>query len=189
MIRQAPYGWGVVAPRPIALILDAIGIRDAVCKVWGSTNEGNVVRATFVALSKVRSLDEQCQLLGVDRRRFNHDMASHSDFKDRLYRGGNFNFEELTGRRSKYAMLATPDLEDESFEVSALDGSDMPSEARASNPKFEEWDRIAEANMIQFIHENEHLIRRQRSRGSDTERNSSEDTKESQESDESEAKP
>lgn len=151
MIRRAPFGSGLKAGRTMYLMCNAIGIKDAVCKIWGSTNEINVVRATFLALAKARSLQDDCNIRGLDHRRF---VQPEDDvmFDDTLYRGGSLTMVEAVGRDSKEDFRATID-DDEELEFESflgVDGPRGPDEPPLPepepNPKFELWDVIAEEN-------------------------------------------
>ena len=55
MLHPAPEGTGVIAGGPMRAIFDVMGIRNIVAKSHGSSNPYNMVRATLVALSKLRS--------------------------------------------------------------------------------------------------------------------------------------
>ena len=55
MLRPAPEGTGIIAGGPMRAICDAVGITDVFAKSFGSANPYNMVRATFDALSKMRS--------------------------------------------------------------------------------------------------------------------------------------
>jgi small subunit ribosomal protein S5 len=54
-IRSAPSGTGVIAGGSMRAIFEALGIQDVVAKSVGSSNDHNVVRATFGALEQVSS--------------------------------------------------------------------------------------------------------------------------------------
>ena len=55
ILKPAPAGTGLIVGGGMRPVLEAVGIRDAVGKSLGSKNRLNVVRATFDALSKLRT--------------------------------------------------------------------------------------------------------------------------------------
>lgn len=55
LMRSAAAGTGVIAGGPMRAVFEALGIQDVVAKSLGSSNDHNVVRATFKALSLVAS--------------------------------------------------------------------------------------------------------------------------------------
>ncbi len=58
MIRPATKGTGVVAGSGMRAVLELAGVQDVLAKSLGSSNPVNVVKATFVALKKLRSKAE-----------------------------------------------------------------------------------------------------------------------------------
>ncbi|MGL6188158.1 MAG: 30S ribosomal protein S5, partial [Holosporales bacterium] len=54
-LRSAPQGTGVIAGGPMRAVFEALGIQDVVSKSIGSSNPHNMVKATFYALSEIRS--------------------------------------------------------------------------------------------------------------------------------------
>ncbi len=54
-MQPASEGTGVIAGGPMRAVLEAAGIHNVLAKCYGSTNRVNVVRATFKALSNMRS--------------------------------------------------------------------------------------------------------------------------------------
>lgn len=68
MVRLIPAapGTGVVAGGTVRAVLEMAGVRDALTKAYGSTNQINLVKATFQALCKLRSKEEVARLRRVD---------------------------------------------------------------------------------------------------------------------------
>lgn len=54
-LQPASEGTGVIAGGTMRAVLEAAGVRNVLCKSYGSTNPVNVVRATFDALQNMRS--------------------------------------------------------------------------------------------------------------------------------------
>lgn len=65
LIPAAP-GTGIIAGKAVRKILERAGIKDVLTKNYGSTNALNVVKATMVALSKLRSREQTVALRGVN---------------------------------------------------------------------------------------------------------------------------
>lgn len=64
LIKPAPAGTGLIAGGGVRAVLEMAGVKDVVAKSLGSNNPVNVVKATMLALSQVRDVDE-----AVKRRR------------------------------------------------------------------------------------------------------------------------
>src|SRR6266581_2965188 len=55
IMRAAKPGTGIIAGGPMRAIFEALGVHDVVAKSVGSPNPHNMIKATFVALSRVTS--------------------------------------------------------------------------------------------------------------------------------------
>ena len=64
LMYPAPPGKGIIAGSAARMIFDLCGIKDIVCKIHGSRNHHNVVRATFQGLSQLQSIDDYAKLRG-----------------------------------------------------------------------------------------------------------------------------
>ena len=65
LIPAAP-GTGIIAGKAVRKILERAGITDILTKNYGSTNALNVVKATMIALSKLRNREDTVALRGVN---------------------------------------------------------------------------------------------------------------------------
>ena len=64
LLRPASPGTGVIAGGPVRAVLEAAGVRDVLTKNIGTSNPGNVVRATMTALSELCDPAERLRTLG-----------------------------------------------------------------------------------------------------------------------------
>ena len=63
-LKSAPEGTGIVAGGPVRNVVELAGIKDIVSKSQGSNTKINIVRATFKALSSLRTAEEVAALRG-----------------------------------------------------------------------------------------------------------------------------
>ncbi|MDR3285311.1 MAG: 30S ribosomal protein S5 [Holosporales bacterium] len=63
-IRSAVPGTGVIAGGPMRAVFEAMGLQDVVAKSVGSSNDHNVIRATFKALEQASSPRSVANRLG-----------------------------------------------------------------------------------------------------------------------------
>lgn len=66
MLKPATPGTGVIAGGGARAVLEAIGIENVLAKSQGSNNPGNVVRATFDALLRMRDAKAVAEQRGVN---------------------------------------------------------------------------------------------------------------------------
>ncbi len=65
MLCPAPSGAGVIAGSKVRAVLEMAGIKDVMAKSLGSNNPINLVRATFTALSELRTKETIKELRGI----------------------------------------------------------------------------------------------------------------------------
>lgn len=65
LLTPAPQGAGVIAGSKVRAVLELAGIKDVMAKNLGSTNPINQVKATFKALSKLKSREDIKEMRGL----------------------------------------------------------------------------------------------------------------------------
>src|SRR6202000_318781 len=55
IIRTAPVGTGIIAGGPMRAVFEALGVQDVVAKSVGTSNPHNMLKATFNALTTMKS--------------------------------------------------------------------------------------------------------------------------------------
>jgi small subunit ribosomal protein S5 len=66
VLRSAPPGTGVIAGGAVRTILELAGIKNVVAKSIGSNNAINVARAALVALTSLKSLEQEKAIRGKE---------------------------------------------------------------------------------------------------------------------------
>ena len=67
LLKPAPDGTGIVAGGPVRNVVELAGIQDIVSKSQGSNTPINIVRATFAALSELRTVEQVAEARGLDK--------------------------------------------------------------------------------------------------------------------------
>ncbi|MBQ2719584.1 MAG: 30S ribosomal protein S5 [Clostridia bacterium] len=65
LLKPAPTGTGIIAGGSVRKVLEAAGIKNIRAKCLRSSNPINVVKATFVGLSELRTAEEVAALRGL----------------------------------------------------------------------------------------------------------------------------
>ena len=55
LLKKSPEGTGIIAGGAMRAVLEVAGVKNVLAKAYGSTNPGNVVRATVAALNSMKS--------------------------------------------------------------------------------------------------------------------------------------
>lgn len=72
VMRPASPGTGIIAGGPARAIMEALGVQDILTKKIGSSNPGNVLRATLKCLGKLQAPHEIARLRGVSMHQLFH---------------------------------------------------------------------------------------------------------------------
>jgi len=64
-LKPASLGTGVIAGGAMRAVLESAGVKDALAKSKGSSNPHNVVKATILALSQMRTAQEIARTRGI----------------------------------------------------------------------------------------------------------------------------
>ncbi len=64
MLKPATPGTGVIAGGGVRAVLECAGVRDVLTKSLGSSNKLNVVRATLLALSEMKDVEQESKKRG-----------------------------------------------------------------------------------------------------------------------------
>ena len=63
-LKPAPEGTGIIAGGPVRAILELSGVKNVVSKVYGAKSAVNIIQATHVALSQLKSYRKVWELRG-----------------------------------------------------------------------------------------------------------------------------
>ena len=64
-MKPASEGTGIIAGGAMRAVLEVAGVKNVLAKAYGSTNPGNIVRATVAALNSMKSPAEVCTKRGL----------------------------------------------------------------------------------------------------------------------------
>ena len=65
-LMPAPEGTGIIASATVRAVMESVGVKDILTKKRGSSNPANVVKATMMALAKLRTREDVARLRGVE---------------------------------------------------------------------------------------------------------------------------
>jgi len=65
-LMPAPEGTGIIASATVRAVMESVGVKDILTKKRGSSNPANVVKATMIALAKLRTREDVARLRGVE---------------------------------------------------------------------------------------------------------------------------
>lgn len=65
LLKPAPAGTGIVAGGPVRNVVELAGVQDIVSKSQGSNTPINIVRATFNALTSLRTVEQVAEIRGL----------------------------------------------------------------------------------------------------------------------------
>ena len=65
-LMPAPEGTGIIASATVRAVMESVGVKDILTKKRGSRNPANVVKATMMALAKLRTREDVARLRGVE---------------------------------------------------------------------------------------------------------------------------
>lgn len=64
-MKPASEGTGIIAGGAMRAVLEVAGVKNVLAKAYGSTNPGNIVRATVAALNSMKSPADVCAKRGL----------------------------------------------------------------------------------------------------------------------------
>ena len=72
LVRPAAEGTGVIAGGPVRAVLELAGVQNVLTKCLGSRTPINMIRATFNALSNMKTLEEVSKVRGLGAAEVRH---------------------------------------------------------------------------------------------------------------------